>query len=133
MTGAASVDAEVAATLETLRPELARLARELYDEPEIGFAEHASDARLAALLTSHGAEVEVGVFGLPTALRTTFPAADGGRRPRRHPTSRHPTSRHPTRRHPPRTSRSSRSATRCPASATRAGTTSSPEWRWAPI
>lgn len=78
MTGAASVDAEVAATLETLRPELARLARELYDEPEIGFAEHASDARLAALLTSHGAEVEVGVFGLPTALRATFPAADGG-------------------------------------------------------
>ena len=78
MTGAASVDAEVAATLETLRPELARLARELYDEPEIGFAEHASAARLAALLTSHGAEVEVGVFGLPTALRATFPAADGG-------------------------------------------------------
>lgn len=33
---AAAVDAEVAATLETLRPELTRLVHELYDEPEIG-------------------------------------------------------------------------------------------------
>ena len=42
-------DAELAAAVERLRPELARLARELYDEPEIGFEEHASVARIAAL------------------------------------------------------------------------------------
>ena len=65
---AAAVDAEVAATLEALRPELTRLVRELYDEPEIGFTEHRSVARIAALLAAHGVDVEVGAFGLETAF-----------------------------------------------------------------
>ena len=67
----AAVDAEIAAAVERLRPELARLARELFDQPEIGFEEHASVARIAALLAAHGVDAEVGAFGLDTALRAT--------------------------------------------------------------
>lgn len=67
----AAVDAGLAAAVERLRPELARLARELYDQPEIGFEEHASVARIAALLAAHGVDAEVGAFGLDTALRAT--------------------------------------------------------------
>ncbi len=63
-----SADAEIADAVERLRPELERLARELYDEPEIGFEEHASVARIASLLAAHGVDVEVGAFGLATAL-----------------------------------------------------------------
>ncbi|WP_338038300.1 amidohydrolase [Microbacterium paulum] len=74
---AAAVDAEVAATLEALRPELTRLVRELYDEPEIGFAEHRSVARIAALLAAHGVDVEVGAFGLETAFRASGHEASG--------------------------------------------------------
>lgn len=74
---AAAVDAEVAATLEALRPELTRLVRELYDEPEPGFAEHRSVARIAALLAAHGVDVEVGVFGLKTAFRASGHEASG--------------------------------------------------------
>lgn len=66
---AAPADDEIAAAVERLRPDLARLARELYDEPEIGFEEHASVARIAALLRAHGVDAEVGAFGLDTALR----------------------------------------------------------------
>ena len=74
---AAAVDAEVAATLETLRPELTRLVHELYDEPEIGFAEHRSVARIAALLAAHGVDVGVGAFGLETAFRASGHEASG--------------------------------------------------------
>ena len=74
---AAAVDAEVAATLEALCPELTRLVRELYDEPEIGFAEHRSVARIAALLAAHGVDVEVGAFGLETAFRVSGHEASG--------------------------------------------------------
>ena len=74
---AAAVDAEVAATLEALCPELTRLVRELYDEPEIGFAEHRSVARIAALLAAHGVDVEVGAFGLETAFRASGRATSG--------------------------------------------------------
>lgn len=70
-----SVDAEIAAAVEQLRPELERLARELYDQPEIGFEEHASVARIAALLAAHGVDAEVGAFGLDTALRASTAAA----------------------------------------------------------
>jgi len=74
---APDVDAEVAAAVEALRPELARLVRELYDEPEIGFAEHASVARIAAVLGAHGVDVEVGAFGLETAFRVSVGGARG--------------------------------------------------------
>lgn len=61
--------AEVAQIVEELRPELRRLADELYDDPETAFAEHRSVARIAALLTDHAADIEIGAFGMPTAFR----------------------------------------------------------------
>lgn len=79
-----SVDAEIAAAVEQLRPELERLARELYDQPEIGFEEHASVARIAALLAAHGVDAEVGAFGLDTALRASTAGAAAGSASRPH-------------------------------------------------
>lgn len=76
-----SVDAEIAAAVEQLRPELERLARELYDQPEIGFEEHASVARIAALLAAHGVDAEVGAFGLDTALRARTAAGSAASGP----------------------------------------------------
>ncbi|WP_052241402.1 amidohydrolase [Microbacterium hominis] len=77
-TGSVPDDAEIAAAVEQLRPELERLARELYDQPEIGFEEHASVARIAALLAAHGVDAEVGAFGLDTALRASAGGAAAG-------------------------------------------------------
>lgn len=78
VTGSVPDDAEIAAAVERLRPELTRLARELYDQPEIGFEEHASVARIAALLAAHGVDAEVGAFGLDTALRATVGGTAAG-------------------------------------------------------
>ncbi|ODT29181.1 MAG: amidohydrolase [Microbacterium sp. SCN 70-27] len=75
---AVPTDAEIAAAVERLRPELARLARDLHDEPEIGFEEHASVARIASLLAAHGVDAEVGAFGLDTALRAVAGSAPAG-------------------------------------------------------
>lgn len=63
--------AELGAAVDALRPELATLAHALYDEPEIGFAEHASVARIAALLGDHGVATETGVHRLETAFRAS--------------------------------------------------------------
>lgn len=52
-----------------LLDELDELAGALHADPETAFDEHRSVARIAALLTRHGADVEVGAYGLPTAFR----------------------------------------------------------------
>ncbi|PRI12069.1 amidohydrolase [Leucobacter massiliensis] len=67
---AALVD-RVTARIDALRPELERLAIELHDDPEIGFEEHRSAARIAELLGRYGHGVELGSFGLATAFRAT--------------------------------------------------------------
>ena len=72
-----SAGTDLAGAVEALRPELSALAVALYDEPEIGFEEHASVARIAALLDAHGVSPEVGAFGLDTALRATVGDGDG--------------------------------------------------------
>ncbi len=69
--------AELGAAVEALRPELQTLATELYHQPEIGFEEHASVARIAAVLTAHGVDVELPAFGLATAFRASAGAGDG--------------------------------------------------------
>ncbi|MGC0144622.1 amidohydrolase [Pseudactinotalea sp. Z1732] len=53
----------------SLLDELDELAGALHADPETAFDEHRSVARIADLLTRHGADVEVGVYGLPTAFR----------------------------------------------------------------
>lgn len=72
-----SAAGEVVAAVEALRPELAELALALYAQPEVGFKEHASVARIAALLAGHGVTAEVGAFGLDTAFRATVGAGSG--------------------------------------------------------
>jgi amidohydrolase len=54
------------------------LARDLHANPEVQFSEHRSVGALAKLLADQGVEAEVGVYGLPTALRAQ--AGDGAPR-----------------------------------------------------
>ena len=64
----AELHERVARRVEALRDELRELAVALYEDPEVGFAEHRSVARIAELLGRHGYSSEVGAFGLETAL-----------------------------------------------------------------
>jgi len=64
-------DIELGQRVDALRPDLTALVRDLYANPEIGFEEHATVARIAALLAAHGITAEVGAYGLPTALRAS--------------------------------------------------------------
>lgn len=57
--------------------ELLRLSRDLHGDPEEGFAEHRSVARVVELLERHGVEVTTGAGGLATA----FQAQAGSGRP----------------------------------------------------
>ncbi|MBL3686430.1 M20 family peptidase [Leucobacter zeae] len=69
--------AEISRGVEALRPELEALAAALHADPETGFDEHRSVRRIATLLQEHGADAEVGAFGLETAFRATAGAGDG--------------------------------------------------------
>lgn len=55
--------------IEAIGPELLALSHDLHAHPEEGYAEHRSAQAVADLLGRHGVEAEVGVHGLPTALR----------------------------------------------------------------
>ena len=44
-------DTELGQRVDALRPDLTALVRDLYAHPEIGFEEHATVARIAALLS----------------------------------------------------------------------------------
>lgn len=72
-----SVHTRIRDRVEELRPELARLAVDLHDHPETAFGEFRSARAVADLLESHGAEVEVGAFGLDTALYATEGPQEG--------------------------------------------------------
>ncbi|TGO06752.1 amidohydrolase [Serinibacter arcticus] len=69
--------ADVRAALDAHGPDLLALAATVHDLAEEAFAETGSAAAVADLLRHHGHEVEVGVGGLPTAVR-----ARAGRAPR---------------------------------------------------
>lgn len=62
----------VASRLESLRGELLTLSHDVHAHPELGFEEHHAVAAVAALVRAHGIDVEVGAFGLPTALRASL-------------------------------------------------------------
>nr|WP_218844957.1 amidohydrolase [Microbacterium pseudoresistens] len=53
------------------------LAIALHDDPEIGFEEHRSVARIVELLGRHGHTAEIGAFGVETAFRTGAHRGDG--------------------------------------------------------
>src|SRR5438874_10795991 len=63
--------AEISARLDTLRPELERIGRDIYANPEIAYEERQAVAWLTELLKKYGSEVEVGVANTPTAFTAT--------------------------------------------------------------
>lgn len=52
-----------------VKADLIALSHQLYNNPELGFAEHQSVAAIAELLEKYGYDPKVGVHGLDTALR----------------------------------------------------------------
>lgn len=57
--------------IDALRPELERVSRDIYANPEIAYQERQAVAWLAELLKKHGFSVEVGVANTPTAFVAT--------------------------------------------------------------
>ncbi len=69
MTSAAELKRDARRTVDEIAPELIALSDWMYENPELGLQEVRSSERLTALLESHGAAVERGIAGLPTAFR----------------------------------------------------------------
>src|SRR5205823_10744486 len=59
---------EISSRLDSLRPELERIGRDIYANPEIAYDERHAVASLTELLTKYGFAVEVGVANTPTAF-----------------------------------------------------------------
>lgn len=57
---------------ESLRDELRTLAFTLHDHPEEAFEEVFATEEITKLLQNHGFEVQSGVYGVKTALETSF-------------------------------------------------------------
>ena len=74
----AQVKPKVAAAVDRLADELEGLSHRIHDNPELAFREEHAHAWLTEFLEKHGARVERGVGGLPTAFRATIPGAGPG-------------------------------------------------------
>ncbi|HWS35546.1 MAG TPA: M20 family metallopeptidase [Actinoplanes sp.] len=64
------------AAVDEWQARLIGLSHSLHAEPEVAFAEHASAAKLAALMRSAGFTVDEGVCDLPTALTASYGEGD---------------------------------------------------------
>jgi amidohydrolase len=73
-----AVKPRVTAAVDALADELERLSLQLHDNPELAFKEEKAHGWLTEFLTKHGATVERGVGGLPTAFRATIRGAAAG-------------------------------------------------------
>ncbi|MGH7315142.1 MAG: M20 family metallopeptidase, partial [Candidatus Rokuibacteriota bacterium] len=62
----------VAETVDRLADELEKISHQIHANPELCFQEHKASGWLADFLARHGAAVERGVGGLPTAFRATI-------------------------------------------------------------
>src|SRR5436309_5722674 len=62
---------QISTRLDALRPELERIGRDIYANPEIGYEERQAVGWLTELLKKHGFSVEVGVADTPTAFVAT--------------------------------------------------------------
>jgi amidohydrolase len=79
VTGAADdVKRRVVAAADGLADELEALSHTIHANPELAFKEEKAHAWLTEFLAKHGAEVERGVGGLPTAFRATIPGRGPG-------------------------------------------------------
>jgi amidohydrolase len=75
---AEEVKAKVTAAVDRLADDLERLSHQIHDHPELAFKEERAHGWLTEFLTKHGARVERGVGGLPTAFRATIPGTGAG-------------------------------------------------------
>jgi amidohydrolase len=78
VSGVGDVKPRVVDTVDRLADELERLSHQLHDHPELAYKEAQAHAWLTDFLAKHGATVERGVGGLPTAFRATIPGTGSG-------------------------------------------------------
>ena len=69
---------DIAATVDRLADELEALSHRIHATPELAFKEEQAQAWLTEFLEKHGARVERGVGGLPTAFRATIAGRGAG-------------------------------------------------------
>lgn len=69
---------KVSEAVDQLADELEQLSHRIHDHPELGFQEVKAHSWLTEFLEKHGARVERGVGGLPTAFRATIPGRGAG-------------------------------------------------------
>jgi len=69
---------KVAEAVDRLADELETLSHRIHGHPELAFKEERAHAWLTEFLEKHGARVERGVGGLPTAFRATIEGAGPG-------------------------------------------------------
>ncbi|HEY2996846.1 MAG TPA: M20 family metallopeptidase [Methylomirabilota bacterium] len=75
---ARDVKLKVADAVDGLADELERLSHRIHATPELAFKEQQAVAWLTEFLAKHGAHVERGVGGLPTAFRATIAGRGAG-------------------------------------------------------
>jgi amidohydrolase len=73
------LETKIDGAVERERDALAKLARDIHQNPELRFEEHKAAGWIAELLRARGFTVEQGVGGLPTALRAKKGNASGPR------------------------------------------------------
>src|SRR5215813_2820878 len=78
VTRAEDVKPKVTDAIDRLADDLERLSHRIHDTPELAFKEENAHAWLTEFLEKHGARVERGVGGLPTAFRATIPGTGPG-------------------------------------------------------
>jgi amidohydrolase len=76
--GADPLKLKVAETVDRLADELERLSHRIHATPELAFKEAKAHTWLTEFLEQHGARVERGVGGLPTAFRATIEGHGSG-------------------------------------------------------
>ena len=69
---------KIADAVETLGDDLEALSHRIHDHPELCYQEEKAHAWLTEFLERHGARVERGVGGVPTAFRATVPSSADG-------------------------------------------------------
>ncbi len=69
---------KISEQLETYRPELERLADDIFDHPELGLNEVRASSLLCDWLEANGFAVQRGLGSLPTAFRAEYQNGEGG-------------------------------------------------------
>jgi aminobenzoyl-glutamate utilization protein B len=78
VSAASAAKQQVAAAVDRLADDLEALSHKIHDNPELCFKEEKAHGWLTEFLEKHGAKVERGVGGLPTAFRATIEGSGAG-------------------------------------------------------